>query len=127
MQEPLITITLSAYERLKAIEEGAISFSKVIRENDLLVIANERILAKSDKSEWKDITEDHPSYRPKARVVVADFIKVGQGKPDFNFEKEYLESLKENQKDTDINYGQPCLSNKDFLQKYFCNHSGETE
>lgn len=75
MQELSITMPLSEYERLRAIEESAVSFSKAIRQHDLLVIADERILAKSDKSEWKDITEDHPSYRPKARVVVADFIK----------------------------------------------------
>lgn len=58
MQEPLITISLSEYERSKGIEEELKRFRESTDSYETLVIANDRVLGKSPKQEWHDLTMD---------------------------------------------------------------------
>lgn len=55
MQEPLITISLSEYERLKGIEEKASEFQAAIEQYDTLVVDKEHALGKSLENGWKEL------------------------------------------------------------------------
>lgn len=54
----MILLPLEEYERLKNIEEEVKRFRESTDSYETLVIANDRVLGKSPKQEWHDLTMD---------------------------------------------------------------------
>lgn len=74
MQEPLITISLSEYERLKGIEEKANEFQEAIEQYDTLVVDKEHVLGKSLENGWKelDISFDEKGISMEQLIYLKD-------------------------------------------------------